>query len=284
MFFLKGYGMSSPLKTIKVAEAIRCIRSGMDDSALMERFDVTARGLQSLFDKMVAAGIMTRSELEQRASLFYESGSMRVVEAKFPVQSEIKPRVRIFAVDVLNCLRSGMDDIALMKRYNLSASGLDRLFKKMIGAGTIEQAELDHMLPQRHTQVEVDEPKVPGLTVDTGVTDDELTAFWKTIETGGNRDTLMHDYGLSEAELELLLSDLVSRGLATQDELDRRIPDERINLEIKHRGSDEVIFSGRAHSMKNLIEVALSACVDLSDADFKRCESGACRSIPRSIL
>ncbi len=116
--------MPPPLKTIKAAEAIRCIRSGMDDSALMERFDVTAKGLQSLFDKMVAAGILTRSELEQRAALFYESGSMRVVEAKFPVKNEIKPRVKIFATDVLNCLRSGMDDVALMKRYNLSASGL----------------------------------------------------------------------------------------------------------------------------------------------------------------
>jgi hypothetical protein len=241
----------------------------MDDSALMERFDVTAKGLQSLFDKMVAAGIMTRAELEQRAALFYESGSMRVIEAKFPVQKEIKPRVKIFAVDVLNCLRSGMDDVALMKRYNLSASGLERLFKKMVGTGTMSQGELERLLPQRHSQIEVEEPKAQGLSIDTGVTDDELTAFWKAIETGGTRGSLMDDYRLSEGELELLLSDLVSRGLATQEELDRRVPDERIHYEIRHRSSDEVIFSGRAHSMKNLIHAALSACVDLSDADLR---------------
>lgn len=261
--------MRPPLKNIKVAEAIRCIRSGMNDSALMERFDVTAKGLQSLFDKMVAAGIMTRSELEQRAALFYESGSMRVMEAKFPVQKEIKPRVKIFAVDVLNCLRSGMDDVALMKRYNLSASGLDRLFKKMVAAGTIGEAELERLLPQRHSQVEVEEPKLQGLSLDSAVTDDELVAFWKAIETGGTRGTLMADYGLSENELELMLNDVVSRGLASQEDLNRRVPDERIHYEIRHRSSDEVIFSGKAHSMKNLVEAAMSACVDLSDADLR---------------
>ncbi len=108
-----------------------------------------------------------------------------------------------------------------------------------------------------------------GLTIDTGVTDDELTAFWKSLETGGNRESLMAEYDLSEAELELLLNDLVSRGLATREELDRKIPDERIYFEIRHRNSDEVIFSGRARSMKDLIEAALSACVDLSDADLR---------------
>jgi uncharacterized protein YjbI with pentapeptide repeats len=261
--------MPPPVKTIKAAEAIRCIRAGMDDSALMERFDVTAKGLQSLFDKMVGTGILTRSELEQRASLFYESGSMRVVEAKFPAQTEIKPRVKIFAIDVLNCLRVGMDDVALMKRYNLSASGLERLFKKMVGAGTISAAELEKRMPPRHTDVEVEEPKVHGLTIDTEVSDTDLTVFLKSIITGGTRDSLMQDYGLSQAELELLMGDLVSRGLATQEELDRLIPDERIYLEIRHRISEQVIFSGKARSVRALIEAALSACVDLSDADLR---------------
>jgi uncharacterized protein YjbI with pentapeptide repeats len=156
-----------------------------------------------------------------------------------------------------------------MKRYNLSASGLERLFKKMVDSGTISEEELERLLPQRHNQIEVEEPKVMGLSLDSGVTDDELHAFWKVIETGGTRTSLMAEYGLSESELELLLKDLVSRGLVSHQDLNRRIPDERIHYEIRHRSTDEVIFSGKAHSMRNLIEAAMSACVDLSDADLR---------------
>ena len=51
--------------TIKAVDAVKCIRSGMDDAALMQEFNVSASGLQSLFTQLVAAGILRRSELEQ---------------------------------------------------------------------------------------------------------------------------------------------------------------------------------------------------------------------------
>lgn len=55
------------LKTqINALEAAKDIRAGMDDFALMEKYNVSSRGLQSLFKKLVAGGVLDQSELEHR--------------------------------------------------------------------------------------------------------------------------------------------------------------------------------------------------------------------------
>ena len=53
---------------ISAADALKCIRSGMDDSDLMKRYKISAKGLRSLFRKLVAAGVVDRSELDRRMS------------------------------------------------------------------------------------------------------------------------------------------------------------------------------------------------------------------------
>jgi hypothetical protein len=52
---------------INAQEAARDIRSGMDDYELMEKFRVSSRGLQSLFDKLVVLGIITQGDLDRRS-------------------------------------------------------------------------------------------------------------------------------------------------------------------------------------------------------------------------
>jgi DNA-binding response OmpR family regulator len=53
---------------ISASDAVKCIKSGMHDSDLMERFNISAKGLRSLFRKMVAAGIIDQSALDKRMS------------------------------------------------------------------------------------------------------------------------------------------------------------------------------------------------------------------------
>jgi ankyrin repeat protein len=62
---------------------------------------------------------------------------------------------KINAREVVNDIRSGMDDAALMEKYRLSAANLQVLFDKLVQAGVIKQSELDHRLPMFEGTVEV---------------------------------------------------------------------------------------------------------------------------------
>ncbi len=48
----------------------------------------------------------------------------------------------INARDVIADLRAGMDDIDLMKKYRLSAMGVESLFKKLLAAGLVSPHEV----------------------------------------------------------------------------------------------------------------------------------------------
>jgi len=47
-------------------EVLKDIKAGMDDPALMEKYKLSAQGLQSVFNKLVNAGVLTQSELDTR--------------------------------------------------------------------------------------------------------------------------------------------------------------------------------------------------------------------------
>jgi outer membrane protein assembly factor BamB len=54
---------------IKAVQVIRDINVGVDDSDLMTKYNLSAQGLQSLFTKLVEAGLLSQSELDKRAAL-----------------------------------------------------------------------------------------------------------------------------------------------------------------------------------------------------------------------
>lgn len=60
---------------------------------------------------------------------------------------------RISAREVLGAIRSGMDDQSLMIKYDLSYRQLQRLFRKMIGAGYVTPLEMAQRLCITESQV-----------------------------------------------------------------------------------------------------------------------------------
>jgi ankyrin repeat protein len=64
-------------------------------------------------------------------------------------------RAKINAKDVLNDIRSGMDDASLMEKYQLSVNLLHDLFGKLVQAGVLEQSEVDNRAPLFEGTVEV---------------------------------------------------------------------------------------------------------------------------------
>jgi len=71
-------------------------------------------------------------------------------------------KVRIDARDVLNDIREGLDDTALMTKYRLSGRGLHSLFSKLIEAGLIERADLDKRMANFEKTVELNMVKCPS--------------------------------------------------------------------------------------------------------------------------
>ena len=55
-------------RQIRAKEALEDIRGGMPDGALMMKYQINALGLQSLYRKLVASGLLSRSELDERHS------------------------------------------------------------------------------------------------------------------------------------------------------------------------------------------------------------------------
>ena len=66
-----------PSSRIGVQEAARDIRSGMDDSALMQKYRLTSKGLDSLFTKLTAVGAITQSDLARRSVGFDHTVSLK---------------------------------------------------------------------------------------------------------------------------------------------------------------------------------------------------------------
>ena len=123
---------------IRADEAIELIRSGQDDEAIMEKYNISAMGLESLFRKLVRRGLISQSELDIR---FLNSQRSHMVT----LTSIPRPGVRVVRLDpdeAVREIRSGLSDTQLMDKLNLSARGLDRLFRKLVLEGIMDSSEL----------------------------------------------------------------------------------------------------------------------------------------------
>jgi hypothetical protein len=56
-------------RKIDAKQALIDIRAGYSDPELMEKYDLTAQGLDSLFGKLIAANLLTQDELDNRMPL-----------------------------------------------------------------------------------------------------------------------------------------------------------------------------------------------------------------------
>jgi hypothetical protein len=131
--------MPKPVLFVMAKDPVNDIRSGISDVAMMQKYGVSARGLERLFKKLVEAGAIEQFELEQRMRSTQRSHAVDLETFPFP---EAK-KTRINPRDAVPCIRSGMSDTELMDRYNISARGLDSLFRKLVDAGEIDSSELE---------------------------------------------------------------------------------------------------------------------------------------------
>jgi len=96
------------------------IRSGMDESSLMEKYRLTFQGVQHLYSELVSSGLLEE------------------INGQLLVPS----RRRIDGQEIVHQIRSGLSEIQLMENYRLSSRGLQRLFSKLIASNLIDEREL----------------------------------------------------------------------------------------------------------------------------------------------
>ncbi len=143
----------SAKRKIDAKDALDSIRSGLDDYALMERFNLSAKGLQSLFKKLLENGALTKEELDQRNPSL--TGAAFILEGDPPfVKGEPRPerpskrpsRPPLDAREFVGDIRSGMPDAELMEKYRVSSRGLQSVFDQLVKAGVMRQSELDQRM------------------------------------------------------------------------------------------------------------------------------------------
>jgi uncharacterized protein (DUF433 family) len=125
---------------IKAGDAVRDIRSGMTDSQLMEKYGLSAKGLQSLVLKLLEVKAITPAEINQRRAAYHDTTVTQ----------------RIDAMDIVKDIRSGMTDSELMKKYDLSSEGLQFVLQTVTDTQVITVDELYGTSPSAHDTVFVE--------------------------------------------------------------------------------------------------------------------------------
>lgn len=250
---------------IKAIEAVRRIRSGMTDAALMEELGISTEGLHRLFKELLAAGLMSKEEMEERLSISHTSVVVDIEEKK-PEGHEPKKPV-IDAADAINCIRSGMDHSTLMKRYNLSAKGVQSLFDKLVGAKLITYGEIERRAAQFQESFVLDEQAGAPLTT-TEVREADFLDILNRLRSGTECSDILEEYDITRTQLTHTLGVLAERGMATSGELETYLLGTSQHFAIRHRFSEKVIYEGYAASIGALVETAVKAGIDLSEADL----------------
>jgi Mor family transcriptional regulator len=89
-------------------EIIQDIRSGMDETAICRKYNISLKGLQSVYDKLIEAGLLGK---------------------------EIKTQPRkLNLLAVLADIRGGMNSSELRKKYGLTDETLRQVVKKLLAA------------------------------------------------------------------------------------------------------------------------------------------------------
>jgi hypothetical protein len=139
---------------------------------------------------------------------------------------------KISAKEAVAAIRLGMDDSALMKEYGLARSGLQSLFDKLVTSGYLDLAEVQGRVPGFLGTIDLSEAgfrtKGQGTQGAPQPQTDRSGAWINAQEAardvrGGLDDAaLMRKYRLTSRGLRSMVDKLVTVGLITQADLDRR--------------------------------------------------------------
>ena len=115
-------------KSISAREVIADIKVGMTDEQLMAKHMLSARGLESVKNKLLAAGLITQAQLDGK---------------KGP--TAVTPQVdkNLFAKNISDAIKSGIQDNEISSQFGLSPGKLSSVYTALIKAGYITLHDLE---------------------------------------------------------------------------------------------------------------------------------------------
>ena len=111
---------------IEARDAVRDIRSGMPDSQLMEKYGLSAKGLQNLLLKLLEVKAIILEEIEERRAAYHDAATAQ----------------QIGGTDMVKDIRSGMTDQELMKKCGLFPEELGLALQTLTDTNVIDAEEL----------------------------------------------------------------------------------------------------------------------------------------------
>lgn len=150
-------------RQIRIREALADVRSGLSETELMNKYQLAAKGLQSLLTKLVASKLMTQDELEWHLPGFMQSASLSE-EPGYGGAGDWKIRRTrlgegtgqvVRAADAIADIKAGMSDSELMDKYRLSSKGLQDLFEQLVKAKLVAPTEIERRMPAVDKTVEL---------------------------------------------------------------------------------------------------------------------------------
>lgn len=128
-------------KTVSAKQVLADIRSGMSDDQLIQKYGISAQGLQSLFAKLLKAGYMTQAELDQRSTAFAQTVDLAPeppkrmpasAESTRDVLREFAERFNIPREDLERLKRASIKDIkAFFDKHDIPLSEGKELVKAL---------------------------------------------------------------------------------------------------------------------------------------------------------
>lgn len=139
---------------------------------------------------------------------------------------------KISAKEAVVDIRSGKDDSALMRKYDLSPAALQSLFDRLVNAGFIDLAEIEGRLRGFWGTVVISESDLAsarGAEADQSQASERKSPprinaqeAARDIRLGMSDDSLTEKYRISSRGLRSLFNKLLAAGLISQEEIDRR--------------------------------------------------------------
>ncbi len=138
-------------RKINAREAVADIRSGMNDTGLMNKYGLSSDGLQRLFNKLVNTGFIDLGEIRSRLSGFLETAVIPESDISGKSSGENDQALERKSARTVNMQEAardimlGMDDPALAEKYRLPPKALTSLFDELESLGLLPQKDTDRI-------------------------------------------------------------------------------------------------------------------------------------------
>jgi hypothetical protein len=137
---------------ISAKELLADIKSGMNNRDLMRKYELSSKGLESSFKKLVEVGVLEASFLEERLVQPAPTPTAAEMPRGAPVSPagkatetpDIPEPLAAIAADI----QAGLHDAEIMRRHSLSPGGLAQAKKNLAGSGQLPRGAVQPNQPK----------------------------------------------------------------------------------------------------------------------------------------